>query len=671
MVLVIAAWDSKGASLSISPSTVTNDYSGKIMLTISALPSAGQTIRLEKFYDLSTNGVVDAGDPLMQSFLIRDGTQILIGGATNLNVPADADLATNGQITVALNFPGLDKVFGWLEGPYLFRVSSPANTFAAVQQSFVVRQKTYAQSISGVAYEGSPANTLSNAFVVAFDANFTPVAVSKAGRFGRYTLYVPPGDYTVWALLSGYVSGQGGWSGTVPGSVNIPTANIALTPGPNSLAGKLRASTTVAGLPGVPVLGYQSNNLVTVAFTDTNGNYTLKVSPAEWEVAPTTEALAALGCVGSATPWRTNVTGDVTGFNPSFAQADTLIFGVIRDDQTPANLLAGVAVSAADSRHLGETAGMSYAADGRYSLGVTAGNWWLEPSRDTLLAAGCVGSGTNWVVLPGSAARVDLAARKVTAHLVGRLVDEYNSPVSLGTVRATDASGRWTVTALTDLLGNFDLGVFGGDWRINVDASTASTWWLSGYDMVRSVTDGQTLSGLNYKVRYANASGSGLVRDSLGRPLSGIGVRGTATLMGTNYSCYAVTDSTGSYWALALAGTWVFTADCFGSGGLNFQGYECASSASVAVAPNDANVFPTLTASALALPTITSPALAQRTNFAFNVTGPTNRTFQVLGSTNLAIWSSLFATNPVSGNFTFTATNATATPNRSYRVLVQ
>ena len=314
---------------------------------------------------------------------------------------------------------------------------------------------------------------------------------------------------------------------------------------------------------------------------------------------------------------------------------------------------------------------MSYAADGRYSLGVTAGNWWLEPSRDTLMSVGCVGVGTNWVVLPGSAARVDLAARKITAHLVGRLVEEYNTAVSYSTVRATDASGSWVVTALTDLNGNFDLGVFGGTWRINVDASTASTWWLAGYDLVRSVTDGQTLAGLLYRVRYANASGSGLVRDSLGRPLSGVGVRGTATLSGTNYSCYAVTDSNGSYWAPALAGTWVFTADCFGSGGLSFQGYECAPSASIALAANDVNVFPTLTASALAPPLITSPALVQRTNFAFNVTGPTNRAFQVLGSTNLANWSSLFATNPVSGSFKFTATNATATPSRSYRVLVQ
>ena len=586
-------------------------------------------------------------------------------------MPADADSATNGQITVALNFPGLDKTFGLLEGPYLFRVASPSNTFSAVQQSFAVRQKIYAQSVSGVAYSGTLVNGLSNAFAVAFDANFTPVAAGKANRLGRYTLYVPPGDYTVWALQNGYVASQGGWSGTVSASAPIATANIALTAGPNSLAGKVRESATAAGLPGVPVFGYQSNNLVTVAFTDTNGNYTLKVSPADWEVVPITEALAALGFVGSATPWRTNLTGDVAGFNPTFAKADTLIFGTIRDDQAPANLLASVALSAMDSRHLGETAGMSYAADGRYSLGVTAGNWWLEPSRETLLSVGCVGTGTNWVVLPGSAARVDLAARKVTAHLVGRLVEEYNTPVSYSTVRATDASGSWTVTALTDLNGNFDLGVSGGTWRINVDASTASTWWLTGYDLVRSITDGQTLSGLLYRVRYANASGAGWVRDSLGRPLSGIGVRGTATLIGTNYSCYAVTDSNGSYWAPALAGTWVFTAGCFGSGGLSFQGYACASGASVTLAANDVNVFPTLTASALVPPVITSPALAQRTNFAFNVSGPTNRTFQVLGSTNLANWSSLFATNPVSGSFKFTATNAAATPSRSYRVLVQ
>ena len=76
LALVLLGPDVRGASLAISPALVTNDYFGKINLTITGLPSAGQTIRLEKFYDLSTNGVVDAADPLMQSFLIRDGAQV-------------------------------------------------------------------------------------------------------------------------------------------------------------------------------------------------------------------------------------------------------------------------------------------------------------------------------------------------------------------------------------------------------------------------------------------------------------------------------------------------------------------------------------------------------------------------------------------------------------------
>lgn len=670
LALGLAATSVPAATLTVSPALVTNDYSGPVTLTIAGLPAAGLTLRLEKFYDLTTNGVVDATDPLLQSYLLRDGGQAIIAGATNLNVPRDADTTANSQLTVPLSFPGLDPVFGPLEGPYIFRVSSPANAFAPVQQSFTVRQKTYAQFISGVIYSGTLANGLSNAFAVAFDASFVPVTAAKANRAGRYTLYVPPGDYTIWALLPGYVASQSGWAGTLA-AASISTAHIALTPGPNTLAGSVRENTSATALLGVPVWGYNSNNLVTVAFTDTNGAFTLKVSPANWEVAPAPEALAALGCVGNAVPWRTNLTADLAGCELTAAPATALLHGILRDDAAPANPLAGVTLNAANAAGTGETVGLSFAADGHYSVGVTAGNWWLQPARESLLAVGDVSAGTNWVLLPGNATRLDLTTKRVTAHLLGRLVEEFLTPVSYATVRATDASGKWVVTAQTDLDGNFDLGVFGGTWRINVDAATAATWWLAGYDLVRSVNDGQTLAGLLYRVRYANASGNGLVRDALGRPLGGIGVRGTATLNGTNFSCHAVTDATGAYWTPALAGNWTFTADCFGATSLSFHGCECAPSGSSVLAANDVNVLPTLTAPLLAPPAITLSALAQGTNFTFTVAGPTNRTFQVIGSTNLAQWTSLFATNPVGGAFRYTATNIPAAPARSYRVLVQ
>ena len=127
-----AVLSAQAATLAVSPSLITNDFSGRITLTIGGLPSAGQTVRLDKYYDLATNGVVDAEDPLMQSFLIKDGTLPLIGGATNLNVPFDTDATANGQIVATLSQPGLEKLFGLLEGPFLFRVSSPSNTFAVV-----------------------------------------------------------------------------------------------------------------------------------------------------------------------------------------------------------------------------------------------------------------------------------------------------------------------------------------------------------------------------------------------------------------------------------------------------------------------------------------------------------------------------------------------------------
>src|SRR5438445_3485871 len=99
------AWGAVGVT--VSPSVITNDYLGKISITVTGLTS-GTTIRIEKFADLNTNGVINAGEFAWRSFTVTDGQLPLLAGCTNLNVAGDMDGAANGQIRAELFYPGTD-----------------------------------------------------------------------------------------------------------------------------------------------------------------------------------------------------------------------------------------------------------------------------------------------------------------------------------------------------------------------------------------------------------------------------------------------------------------------------------------------------------------------------------------------------------------------------------
>jgi hypothetical protein len=89
-------------NFTITPSTVSNTYSGIITFQVTGLTNNGDTVVVQKFLDANTNGVIDAGDLLWQQFTLTDGTNFVIGGVTNINVPGDTDGTANGTITAKL-----------------------------------------------------------------------------------------------------------------------------------------------------------------------------------------------------------------------------------------------------------------------------------------------------------------------------------------------------------------------------------------------------------------------------------------------------------------------------------------------------------------------------------------------------------------------------------------
>jgi hypothetical protein len=61
--ILLGAWNSHAApSITVSSTTITNNYVGTILLSISNLSSAGMTVRVDRFLDVNRNGIVDGNE---------------------------------------------------------------------------------------------------------------------------------------------------------------------------------------------------------------------------------------------------------------------------------------------------------------------------------------------------------------------------------------------------------------------------------------------------------------------------------------------------------------------------------------------------------------------------------------------------------------------------------
>src|SRR3989440_9724186 len=122
-------------AFTINPSAVSNTYAGTITLQVTGLTNT-ETVVVQKFLDLNTNGVIGGADTLVQQFTLQDGVSSVIGGVTNRNVAGDLNSST-GAITAGLKFPKRE----FLQKPVaekLYKLFSPRGHFAPLTHTFTV-----------------------------------------------------------------------------------------------------------------------------------------------------------------------------------------------------------------------------------------------------------------------------------------------------------------------------------------------------------------------------------------------------------------------------------------------------------------------------------------------------------------------------------------------------
>jgi hypothetical protein len=666
--------------LTISPSTVSNTYSGAITLQISSL-TAGDTVVVQKFLDANTNGLVDAGDLPVQQFDLTDGQAgMVIGGVTNINVPGDTD-TTAGQITAVLNFRGGDFVQNTV-GKYLFKISG--NFTPAITNVFTVTNFPFGQQINGTVVSNSAA--VSNAVIILFPpprggdhGPGTPVAGTVADNSGHYTIQAPPGTYVPLAFQSGYVANFGTSPVLTLGSGQTITTNLMLAAATASISGQIvDAGNSSIGLPGVFMPAVNNSGLIAVGFSDTNGNYTVRVNSGQWNLGSDDGGLIVHGYVGYQN--GTDVTAGSTGIVGPYYKATAMFYGSVKDNL--GNPLVGIDISAGDNNgSVFQSDGISD-ANGKYAVGVVGGlgdgdPWQVQVAGDNS-PSGYIFSqpqfdqngGTNLAV--GQALKVNFTAILATNHITGNVQHGGTNIVGVNVfASATISNVYYNVQATTDGNGNYSMNATTGNWSVGVDCNggNSSLDGIIGPGNYLCPSSQFVIITTNNGVANFNIQPCGSIQILTGSPLPGGQV---GSFYSTQFDALSCADNFN--WSLnsgtlppglTLSAGGALNGTPTNSGTFNFSIHVGDGGG------NSTNQSYALTIQPATPPTISLPAVFSGGQFQMTVNGSAGQNYTVQMSTNLVStnWAPLWITNPSSGSFLFKDAGAT-NPARYYRVLL-
>lgn len=480
------------ATFSIAPAAVVNTYVGNITLQIGNVPT-GDTVVVQKFHDLNTNGVIDAGDMLVQQFQVTDGQAgMVIGGVTNFDVPGDLNTST-GAVTATLHLNNGD-FSQRIAGKYLYKISSPVGHFPPLTNSFVVTNFAYAQKITGSVVSNGTSTTLPNSIVLLFPAPRagnhgpgTPVGGAVADSSGSYTIPAPPGTYVPMALRSNYVANYSTSPVLRLGSGSTISTNLTLTVATASISGTVvDAANNSIGLPGVFLPLSSSTGLIGITFTDTNGNYTAGVTSGQWSLGSDDGGLIVHGYVGLNSSLKASA--GATGVTLAYSKANALFYGNLSDNL--GNPLSGIDMQSSDINS--NIYGMDAYTDtnGNYDLCLVGGlnndsAWQMQ------IGNGSNPTASNYVYSTSSAPQqnsgVSMASGQVllanvtaiygSNQISGRVQDNSGNPiVGVGVFGDATISGvdYFPLSHDTDTNGNYLFFVPNASWNVSVNCSGGS-----------------------------------------------------------------------------------------------------------------------------------------------------------------------------------------------------
>jgi hypothetical protein len=498
LVIGVVALQAKAVvTLTVSPSVISNTYTGVITLNITGLTNTEKVV-VQKWQDGNANGVVDAGELLMDQGNITDGGAMIIGGITNLNVPFDSN-ATTGAITTTFNCPPGVPLENMV-GHYVFVVSSPTGRFAPITATFAITNAALSQNISGIIYSnGVP---LPYAVVAAQDIHANnPSGTAMADGSGHYLLSLPPGDYALIGVAPNcYQDQSAAPSFTLTNGINS-TNNIYLTGGgPNTISGNIYNAGNSNAVGGT-LVQFESGSLFEIAFTDPNGNYSAAVTPSLWKIKLSKERLTRSAYVVSQTTFQVDTTGgSVTSANIALPKGNALFYGRVTDNFN--NPIANVEVDG--SGNIDNSGGNSlygskgYSdANGYYTVAVLGDltNYWncnVNTGSGTAIDGYIVNSFQTTTNAPNQVNLQNIIALAATATISGYVRDNSSgtnvSGVTLNAGAFIGGNNYQALDATTDSSGYYSLSVAAGQWDVHflTGGSDSDNLDQRGYEDVKA-----------------------------------------------------------------------------------------------------------------------------------------------------------------------------------------
>jgi hypothetical protein len=574
-------------TVGVSPSSIDENFRGFVQVMIDGLAN-GDSVRLEKFQVNNTTGAIDANAVLEQSLLLTDGVSNTIGGVANINVPADTTAADG---TIVAQLPFLDSSVPTTVGEYVFRFSSPTNSFTAVTARLTVTNVPDAQDITGqVTANAVP---VPNAYVVLLDTHgglndFIAGTITDAT--GHYLFGAAPGQYDMVAIHRGFVGAFGRGVEQTLGAGEHKVVNLTMEAGTRTISGQVRDSNTNAGLPAVQVKFTTDSGKFTVDYTDANGNFSTSVTPDKWTVELPSPAVSQIGYVAPVASVAVDTSaGNASNVTLSAAKATTLLYGTVTDSSNAP--LAGLDLVAIDEKFLFNAFGVTDSS-GNYVIAISSGVWAVDAS------GGALETRQDLAPLPkklytaeGQATNVDFATSNASAQLSGALRDNNGAGISDITYQAVRDNGRF-IRFGTQADGSFSVGLSAGTWFIRpLPDSVAHADLIFVGPLPITLTDGQNLTGVTLDAVQPTHHVNVTVQDQNGTPRPRIELALGYALNNQVYVSFAYTDEHGIASLPAYDHAWGLAGDPENLAASGFREFPVQT---VTVSGSDVNVVLTL-----------------------------------------------------------------------------
>ena len=541
-------------SVTLSSGTIPANSGSNININITGL-SSGNTVRIQRILDLNGDGAFDIGEPLVDDFLVTDGTSSVIGGVPNPGVPGDDDGTANGAIVTHLSLPTSCET-GRTAGNYLIRVMSPSGEFAPVQTSLTVAQPDYGQSVSGkvVLTTGS---AVANAVVIMLASSGNQhnyIASTVADASGDYTLSAPVGSYgLIAAHIGGVASTSSAVSIALSSGTTLVSQNPILTTASCTIAGQVQdVSGTATVLRGVQVNFQSTGNYFSLTTSDANGNYIAGAVPDEWQGSSSDYSLTRLGFIALQSETSVGTTsGNVTALNLQYNRATALISGTVRDGTgTPRS---GIVVNA----YLGNASiAPTSDSNGAFTMAVTPGTWSVGVAHDYADANNLVSmSDLSETMINGQAiSNLSIRFATATGTMSGTVLNSGSAVADSSVYANASVNGvSYNASASTDGSGNYSFPILSGTWNVGVQ----SPFLFDSQNVI--VTGSSTTVNFNSVPVVAHLTGT--VTNN-GSPVSGASIGAQLGGSGTNPTLFTITGTDGRFdLGVTASGTWTMNME--------------------------------------------------------------------------------------------------------------